>query len=891
MKKTYAVISHTHWDREWYQPFELFRYRLVDMMDNLLKIMKDYKDYRFHLDAQTIVLEDYLEIRPEKRKIIEKYVKEGRILIGPWYVQNDFNLTSGEATVRNLIIGQKIADDFGKCTRVAYMADQFGLTSQLPQIFVQSGMDTCIFGRGANDPKLPPHFYWRGADGSVLLCEFMRWWYNNLQRLPDDKTEAAKLIKMKAELMSPIMKTSNSLLMNGVDHLEAQENLLPILDAVRSDMPDDVELIQDTMPEFLERTKAEIKEKGISLPEVSGELRIGGEGRVLTGTLSSRIYLKIANVRAQVALEKRVEPLYALLSSFKITDYPIGYIDYLWKLLIKNHPHDSICGCSVDPVHRHMMDRYERIAENTDELIRRGMQSISDHVDKKNLTEKDFVLTVLNTVSFEGKTVIDAEVMIPDTENVSCFKLISPTGKEIPFVLYAISRKGHTSISPINLPGNVWVTRYRIRFTLPLDGIGYKALTVRPCEGTLSVQGCESAKPDVLENKFLRCKINKNGTLTVTDKRTKKIYDGLMLIEDSEECGDEYIHRESKDAPVFYSDKAAADVSVIEDNKLMQRRKVTLSMNINRDGEKTVPFNIELSLNTESPVIDVKMSFNNTAKDHRVRVLFPTGIKSDGVYAAAPFDCVKHALYENDGDRRRPNSGYIAVTDGNDGLAILNEGLYEYEHKNDEKSTLALTVLRSTDNFLCGVGGTSWGRDPGKIAKEWLSPEAECLGENEVHFGICPFAEGIEKGNIFALTELFLAPAITHSAPVDMRKMLSGRPFVQSTDIGGCVFYREPENADKKLPCDLKFAKIIGDGGKTVISACKRAENGKGTVVRLFNPTENTVDLTLVLSKKPRAVDALSTDERITLISALPYDGKNISLTAKPKEIITLFIK
>ena len=77
MKKTYAVISHTHWDREWYQPFELFRYRLVDMMDNLLKIMKDYKDYRFHLDAQTIVLEDYLEIRPEKRKIIEKYVFGG----------------------------------------------------------------------------------------------------------------------------------------------------------------------------------------------------------------------------------------------------------------------------------------------------------------------------------------------------------------------------------------------------------------------------------------------------------------------------------------------------------------------------------------------------------------------------------------------------------------------------------------------------------------------------------------------------------------------------------------------------------------------------------------------------------------------------------------------
>ena len=891
MKKTYAVISHTHWDREWYQPFELFRYRLVDMMDNLLKIMKDYEGYRFHLDAQTVVLEDYLEIRPEKRKLLEKYIKEGRILVGPWYVQNDFNLTSGEATVRNLIIGERIADDFGKCTRVAYMADQFGLTSQLPQIFVSSGMDTCIFGRGANDPSLPPHFYWKGADGSVLFCEFMRWWYNNLQRLPSDTAEATKLIKMKADIMSPIMKTSNYLLMNGVDHLEAQEDLLPILDAVRPHLSEEAELIQDTMPEFLERTKAEIKEKGISLPEVSGELRIGGEGKVLTGTLSSRIYLKIANVRAQVALEKRVEPLYSLLSSLKVTDYPVGYLDYLWKLLIKNHPHDSICGCSVDPVHSHMMDRYERIKENTDELIRRGMQAISDHVDRKNLAENDYILTVLNTVSYEGKTVIDAEVMIPCDEKVTAFKLLSPTGKEIPFTVYAISNKGHTSISPINLPGNVWVTRYYVRFTLPIDSVGYKAITVRPCEGELTVALNEKAKANVLENKLIRCKINENGTLTVTNKKTGVVYNGLMLIEDTQEAGDEYVHREQENAPVFFSDKVNADISVIEDNRFMQRRRVKYVMNVHRDGEKEIPFDIELSLSAESPVIDVKMCFDNTAKDHRIRVLFPTDTASDGVYTAAPFDSVKHAIYENDSDKRRPNSGYIALTDGKQGLAVLNEGLYEYEHKNDERSTLALTVLRATDNFLCGVGGTSWGRDPGKIAKEWLSPEAECLGINEAHFGICPFEGDLENGNVLALTELFLAPPITHSAPVDMRKMLSGRPFVQSTDIGGCVFYREPENANVKLSPEIKLLRILGDNGNIVVSAYKKAENGKGYVIRLYNPTEKAIDFSLAFNRKPRAVSEISPDERIIIKDTLATDSKKLSLTLGAKKIITLFVK
>lgn len=884
MKKTYAVISHTHWDREWYQPFELFRYRLVDMIDNLLKIMKDQPDYRFHLDAQTVVLEDYLEIRPENRKLLEKYIKEGRILVGPWYVQNDFNLTSGEATVRNLIIGERIADSFGKCTKIAYMADQFGLVSQLPQIFNQIGIDACIFGRGANAPTTPPQFIWKGADGSAMLCEFMKWWYNNLQRLPSDTEEAAKLIKKKADAMKPIMKTSNYLLMNGVDHLEAQEDLLPILDAVRPLISEDAELIQDTMPEFIERTKKDIKENGTVLPELSGELRLGGERAVLTGTLSSRIYLKIANVRAQVALEKRVEPLYTLLSSLGVTDYPRGYIDYLWKLLIKNHPHDSICGCSVDPVHRHMLDRYERLTENTDELIRRGMQAISDHADRKGLTENDYLLTVLNTVSFDGKTVIDAEVMLPDSEKISAFRLLSPSGKEIPFAVYSIGHRGFSSISPINLPGDVAVTRYRIRFVLPLDSVGFKTLAVSPCEGTLSVSINEKARPDTLENRFVRCKINKNGTLTLTDKRSGKRYEGLMLMEDSEEAGDEYMHRESENAAFFTTEKVNAEISVLEDNAFMQRRRITYVMTVDRDGEKQIPFDIELSLSSESPVTDVKLSFVNTAKDHRIRVVFPTDISSDGVYAAAPFDSVKHGIYENDNDRRRPNSGYFALTDGENGLSVLNEGLYEYEHKNDSRSTLALTLLRANEMV-------EWSRDKKTVAKEWHSPDAQCLGRNEAHFGICPFIGSVENGSIYSLSELFLAPPITHSAPVDMRKLLSGRPFVQSTDIGGCVFFREPENADVKLKKDLKFVKISGDGGKIVLSACKKAENGNGTVLRVYNPTEDGAPFTLTFARKPRFVARISPDERSAAESGLKTDGKALSLNARPKEIITLLIK
>ena len=123
----YCVLSHTHWDREWYQPFEKFRMRLCDLINNLFKILEEYPDYIFHLDAQTIVLEDYLEIYPENEERLKRYIEAGNIIVGPWYVQNDFYLSSGEATIRNLLIGIDVAEKFGKCAKVGYTPDQFGL--------------------------------------------------------------------------------------------------------------------------------------------------------------------------------------------------------------------------------------------------------------------------------------------------------------------------------------------------------------------------------------------------------------------------------------------------------------------------------------------------------------------------------------------------------------------------------------------------------------------------------------------------------------------------------------------------------------------------------------------------------------------------------------------
>ena len=197
MAHTLHVVSHTHWDREWYLTFQQFRMRLVDLIDHLLDLLDRDADFRsFHLDSQTIVLEDYLEIKPQNRQRLEKYIREGRIIVGPWYQLNDEFLTSGEATIRSLLMGMRIARQFGACGTIGYLPDQFGNLSQMPQIFRGFGIDHAVMGRGyqlVDDRKM--EFIWEAPDGSQVTASLMAFWYNNAQHVPADPQEALGYIE------------------------------------------------------------------------------------------------------------------------------------------------------------------------------------------------------------------------------------------------------------------------------------------------------------------------------------------------------------------------------------------------------------------------------------------------------------------------------------------------------------------------------------------------------------------------------------------------------------------------------------------------------------------------------------------------------------------------
>ncbi len=903
MNKEYCVISHTHWDREWYFTFEQFRYRLVKLIDNLLDIMENEKDFVFHLDAQTIVLEDYLKIKPQNKEKLEKYIKEGRIIVGPWYVQNDFFLTDGEATVRNLLIGTKIANEFGACGTTGYIPDQFGNISQLPQIYNQFGIETCLLGRGysfwhrnENDELVrdmtPPEFYWKGKDGSKVLSVRFTTWYNNAQRFSEDIPRNVKLIDFIEGAYHGTARAPYYLLMNGVDHLEAQENLLPILKETNKLLKDG-ELKQCTMQEFTDKLKDWMKETGTEIEEYVGELRNGNDYDLLKGTLSSRVYLKQDNARLQNKVENIIEPLYTLAELKGMKDiYPKEYLAYLWKSIIENHPHDSICGCSMDAVHKNMQDRTARINEVSDEMIHDVLSALTTSVTRDDMTEDDYIVTVWNTCEEAVSGVAEVELNFPITEDFNNFVLLDENGNEAE---YEAVRKDFYSLkttSPINLPGELDVDSYLVKIAVDnIEPMGYRSYVVKKADGRRRIcaeepKQCENIK---LENDRFTVAVNSMGEIDITDKKLGKTYANCIRLEDSGDSGHSYVYHEALNDTPITTDDIKPVVELIKDTNIEKicsvKYDLMLPAGLNPDTvERSAdlisnPIEIVLTLKKGTPWVDITCRVENNSRDHRLRILFDTEMATDFTTSLVPYDTVERdrkAVLKRVDNGTQPNSGMIYIADKGTSLAIFNEGLNEYEHLLGDKGTIAVTLVR-------GTGSISTLRDR-KQRSMMRQDGIQTLGKFELKLGIS-FEDGEDNVSSFVrMAKRFNNPAITYFQPYTERKFTGGRPQVQDTDIAE-LFFREEPYKDIKLERTAGFMEFIGDA--MTVSAVKLSENGKRVVVRAYNTTDNEAEFAVKTAENISGAVKLRADE--SEVGAIAVnDNKTETIKVKPREIVTI---
>jgi alpha-mannosidase len=406
------LVPHTHWDREWYQTFQQFRIRLVHAVDRLLDILDhDPQFTHFMLDGQTIVLDDYLEVRPEQRERLKNDIRSGRIQVGPWYLQPDEFLVSGEALVRNLQIGLRQAADFGDLMRVGYVPDSFGHIAQLPQILRGFGIDNAVFWRGVGAEAHKSEFLWSAPDGTQVLVIFLAgaMGYSNARDMPLDPEAFAARVELLAAPLLPMATTNTLLFMNGSDHLEPQDGLPQTIGSANKQLehinPERQEILTHygplehngqakqvgsiqvrigTLAQYIEAIQQNIEHSPgtSSLQTLNGELRSSQLSHLLPDVLSTRMWIKQQNTATEHLLERWVEPLTAW--AWKLTAlYPKAFVELAWKYLLQNHPHDSICGCSLDQVHRENSVRFAQSQQIGEHLVTNAIQHLASVIDTR----------------------------------------------------------------------------------------------------------------------------------------------------------------------------------------------------------------------------------------------------------------------------------------------------------------------------------------------------------------------------------------------------------------------------------------------------------------------------------------------------------------------------
>lgn len=768
--KTVHIISHSHWDREWYLPYEKHHMLLVELIDDVLELFETEPEFKsFFLDGQTILLDDYIEVRPEKEELLRKHIANGNLKIGPFYILPDAFLTSSEANVRNMLMGyQEVEKWGGKRSEVGYYPDTFGNVGQTPQMMEQIGIDVAAFGRGvkptgfANRSTEDDNFVssysemnWVGADGTDIIGLLFANWYSNGNEIPVDEKEAKEYWDTKLKEAEMYASTDQLLFLNGVDHQPVQKDVSEAI-RVANELYPEYNFIHSNFDDYLKAMVAALPE---DLDTVSGELTSQEtEGwYTLTNTASSRTYLKQEDFEMSVLLEQIAEPLATM--AYEVTGkYPHDQLDYAWKVYMQNHPHDSICGCSIDEVHAEMMTRYQKAHNVGEFIVEEAVKDLTANINTKAENLEDASPFVIYNTSGIAKSQIAKVDVLTDKvyfaekfptitfdrireEGQKFYRVVDENGNEIEAEI--IDQGPHYDY---NLPKDAFREPFiarRVSVELPIkDMPAYSWTTLYLVPADTKTAEEDLSQELTLENDHLSVKVNDNGTISVTDLKTNNEYTDLLIFEDVGDIGNEYVFKQPNNEKAIYSLNHLVEAKVTKENSFA--KEITLVHEIevpvsadeqldieqraviefrNRKAqrvEETKPLRIEtkMLLERDSKHLAFSTTFINEMKDHRVRVMFPTGIQTNVHYADTIFETIERSndvseVWTNPENAQRTHR-FVNVRDEDKGVIVAPQGLNEYEVvEQDDQQTIAITLLRAVGEM------GDWGYFP--------TPEAQCL--------------------------------------------------------------------------------------------------------------------------------------------------------------------
>ena len=851
MKKKVYIISHSHWDREWYMPYEQHHMRLITLIDDLLEQFETNPDFNsFHLDGQTISLDDYLEVRPNKREALQKAITEGKLKIGPFYILQDDFLTSSESNTRNMLVGLEESKKWGAPVKLGYFPDTFGNMGQAPQMMLEGGLDVTAYGRGVkptsfnnvviNDEKYTSQYsemWWEGSDKSKVLGLLFANWYSNGNEIPTEKEAAIKFWDTKLADAEQFASTDHLLMMNGCDHQPLQKD---VTDAIKlaNELYPDYEFLHSNFEDYINAVKADLPE---DLNTVEGELTSQETDGwyTLANCSSSRIYLKQRNTEVSRQLENITEPL-ATMAAEITGEYPHDQLRYAWKLLMQNHPHDSICGCSVDEVHQEMMTRYLKSHEVGKFLANEALETLTNAIDTSNFPEGSKPFVVVNTAGQNKTGYVETMIewkrkpfsqgspgelyfSLKDEEKPS-FNVVDENGQSVPVEILDVETTFGYDLPKDAFRIPFMATYVKVRLHLDkMAGLSWKGFALVEGE-TLAINDSTiyDEATQTLENSSIKAVISEDGRLNVTDKKNDVTYNNMLTFENVGDIANEYIFKQPKNDTPIFAHEFPYEIEVKTNNALIaeiilkqtmmiphaaeellqEEMKAVLEMRQRNAGRSSelIPFVMETTITLEKNSEQLKFAtyYNNQSENHRLRVLFPTGIETNKHYAESIFEVIERpngvsASWTNPTNPQHQHS-FVNVQDDSKGVTVSNFGINEYEILNEE-NTIALTILRSTGEL------GDWGYFP--------TPEAQCIGENTIEFALA-FHTKEDKFDSFKDGQAFQIPF-----------------SVKQTGI---------HSGD--LNATQTFATI--DSEQFLLTALKRKENEMDIILRGYNLSNDT---------------------------------------------------
>lgn len=705
-KKVFAYL-HTHWDREWYREFEEFRVRLVEVFDDVLKKLKTKEIPSFYFDGQTGALEDYLEIKPQNKNTVKKFIKEKRLFIGPYYCSTDSFLIDGESLIKNLQMGLQYSKEFRCEDFIAYHADTFGHSAHIPQIIKYFNIPHAIFWRGLGE--LGSEFLFRGLKSTYLIQGYFH------DYLSADVSYEKKAAMFKNTL-DKIAKYSseNILLPLGADHLAAADNIQKQISEINK-LLTDYEIIITTPFEYLKKVKNNYKKN------IEHEFRDTKRNFILPGVYSSRIDLKQKNCRLQWALSRNVQPLQSIMHFAKLSKDFQQDIDHIYKMLINNHPHDSIYGCSVDNVHFENISRYKQVEQAVNAVTNSVKRDIYAHGN----------LSVVNLSNFDYTGALRIETL-KKPDNTFNAQLI---GKKKGFPLTRLYRTNEIPVT------EDYTNIYEYLVDLKkVKAFSTKKLTAKDINTETSLKITDKS----IENKYIKLSVS-NKKIELTDKIKNKKYKDFISIIDRADIGDSYNFGALKnDKPV----KAEITKSkIFQNGHIKSTLEIDCAIKIpaysSEQGRskslKTHIIKLYVSLENQNDFLEFDIQWQNKSKDHILQVCFNMDEPISETYSDdlagytkrrfdADYDIYKYIPAPR-GIELKHNTAPFQKSLWTQGTGIITEGLQEYEVF---KKELRLTLLRATGT-ISNPHNPTRGTPAGPPLP---TPDLQLLGSRNARFAV-----------------------------------------------------------------------------------------------------------------------------------------------------------